>query len=199
MIFCIDPGHHKSVSGKRFPNRPPYVIIEWEFAMSVSVKIVELLNNTEHHAFLTMHPDDVKNKSLAQRRNIALRGPANALISIHANAAGNGIKWEDKASGRILFHNSKGEPLAAFLADSFGRNMPSIGPRKRGELALSRPGERKGIVEIKQIPAVLVEAGFMTHPKEAYILASEYGQNQIAQSVFNGCLRWAAHKVNSNA
>src|SRR5690606_6876393 len=51
------------------------------------------------------------------------------------------------------------------------------------------------------MPSVLIEAGFLSNPKEEAFLASDKGQNDIAQSIFNAFCEWAKTKstINQNS
>ncbi|MEX2362732.1 MAG: N-acetylmuramoyl-L-alanine amidase, partial [Balneolaceae bacterium] len=50
----------------------------------------------------------------------------------------------------------------------------------------SRGVKQMGLVVLYQstMPAILVEAGFLTNPSEQRFLASDYGQNIIASALF---------------
>ena len=195
MIFCIDPGHHRSVKGKRSPEVGENVgIIEYQWALECAHHVCQGLKHAGHVAFQTMHESDETNKSLAIRRSIAAGAKADALVSIHCNAAGPG-GWYPKARGNVVFHNAPGTELATLVAASFRGHFGDRLPPRRGGVLLSQKPERKGIVEIKNLPAVLIESAFMTHKTDAAILAAPGAPFEFSRPIVAGLIRWANRRL----
>lgn len=87
--------------------------------------------------------------------------------------------WSQK-----YFRNSV--KLGALIEDEFGK----AGRRSWGVLQRNHMGI--WVLQATNMPAVLVETGFITNPDEEDYLNSEEGQLQIAQSIANGVLRYKA-------
>jgi N-acetylmuramoyl-L-alanine amidase len=87
--------------------------------------------------------------------------------------------WSQK-----YFRNSV--KLGALIEEEFVK----AGRRSWGVLQRNHMGI--WVLQATNMPAVLVETGFITHPEEEDYLNSEEGQLQIAQSIANGVLRYKA-------
>lgn len=46
------------------------------------------------------------------------------------------------------------------------------------------------VLRLNAMPSVLIETGFINHPEESHYLASEKGQNEIAESIFNAIISY---------
>lgn len=181
MRICIDPGHHVSVKGKRSPVAPPG-IVEWEFNMAVSLMLSSLCQDAGHEVVRTMNLGDPENKTLKMRRNMAKK--CDIFVSIHANAA-PGLGWSG-GSGFVVFHRGNGYSLAHCIAGAYGQIIPEIRARGTG----AKEGRSVGVLK-QEIPAVLIECGFMTNEREAKFLAMQSTQERIARAIFAGIQRYS--------
>ncbi len=103
------------------------------------------------------------------------------LISIHQNHF-----TESKYDGAQVFYSGNREESAA-LAESIRKNIvSSLQPENHRENKLAE----KNIYLLYhcQIPAVLVECGFLSNPAEADKLCSAEYQKEIAAAIYNGII-----------
>jgi N-acetylmuramoyl-L-alanine amidase len=185
MKFLLDPGHggvafgHYLTPGKRSPEVPPG-IYEGEFNRAVC----GYLHNEEK--FLNIVPGPIRVplqdrvdfvNGIAEHENVA-------LISVHANAAGDGNQW-NKANGFTIFTSKDSLTESRILArcihkeffESFGDTIKSRGIKQENFTVLKR----------SHCPAVLVECGFMTNKSDVAFLASGSGQRAIAAAIYGAC------------
>lgn len=119
---------------------------------------------------------------LARRVEIAHQAHCEAFVSIHFNASRN-----PSAQGvEIFFHDSKEDRSRS---RSSKRLAELILPRiQRRTSAISR-GVKKGnfyVIRETKVPAILVEGGFITHPKERLFLKNPTYQEKLARGIADG-------------
>ena len=113
--------------------------------------------------------------SLAARVNEANRWGADYFISLHTNAASN-----PSASGSEAFAYARGTRAFAFARDIL-TNLTSItGLRDRG--VQPRPGLY--VLRKTQMPATLVELGFITNPGDAALMRD--APDLFAEGIYRG-------------
>ncbi len=117
--------------------------------------------------------------SLAARVREANAWGADYFISIHNNAS-----TITSAEGTEAYVYSLASPAAALAEDLVTGITEATGFRDRGVFA--RP--TLYVLRRTQMPAVLVEVGFITNPEEARIMAEN--PTLIAQGMYNGILRY---------
>ena len=113
MKILIDNGHGQSTPGKRSPDGR---FLEFKFNREIAQRIVADLRDRGYDAELLVEEDD--DVPLAERYRRAntysqALGKENViLVSIHANAFGNGREWT-KARGWSVY-TGKGQTRATF-------------------------------------------------------------------------------------
>ena len=113
--------------------------------------------------------------SLAARVNEANRWGADYFISLHTNAASSA-----SAGGSEAYVYARGTRAFGFAEDIL-TNLTSItGLRDRGVQA--RPGLY--VLRKTQMPATLVELGFITNPRDAALMRDEPGL--FAEGIYRG-------------
>lgn len=116
--------------------------------------------------------------SLVARVNEANSWGADLFISLHTNAAIN-----PAASGAEALIYSRGSAVAYNLAEDILRELTQItGLRNRGII------ERPGLYVLRRtnMPAVLVEMGFISNPEDAELMANS--PNLFALGIYRGIL-----------
>lgn len=117
MKILIDNGHGKETKGKCSPDGE---LKEYEYCRRVAKEVVKSLKSQGVDAsLLTPEDEDITLKVRCERANAICRqyGKENViLISIHLNAAGNGMEWM-KATGWEAW-TSKGKTRSDKIADA---------------------------------------------------------------------------------
>lgn len=131
---------------------------------------------------LSSYPDGVPRDDLQGRVNIANDMGADIFISVHNNGSGaasaNGT--ENWASSRDVLGQQLGQYVqAAVLEQTRQRN------RGAGQQDFY-------VVRWTNMPALLLEVGFMSNPAEGSLIASPAWRARYASGVVNGVNRWWA-------
>ena len=113
--------------------------------------------------------------SLAARVNEANRWGADYFISLHTNAAAS-----PSAGGSEAYVYARETPAFGFAEDILTNLTDITGLRDRGVQA--RPGLY--VLRKTQMPATLVELGFITNPRDAALMRNEPGL--FAEGIYRG-------------
>ncbi len=117
--------------------------------------------------------------SLSARVNEANRWGADYFISLHTNAAAS-----SSASGAEAYVYSRNSRAFDFAEDILDDLIDETGLRDRGVQA--RPGLY--VLRKTQMPAVLVELGFITNPGDAALMRDDPGL--FAEGIYQGILEY---------
>ncbi|MBU3804968.1 MAG: N-acetylmuramoyl-L-alanine amidase, partial [Candidatus Cellulosilyticum pullistercoris] len=126
--------------------------------------------------------DGVKHKSkdMVQRKKLSEGG--DILVSIHQNSF-----TQPSVHGAQTFYNSKSEEGKA-LAKSIQKSIKEVADLDNRREAKSNTNYY--VLKATDIPAVIIECGFLTNPEEEKKLNSESYQNQMALGIYLGILRY---------
>ena len=179
MKFAIDAGHGNNTSGKRSPDGS---LREFWFNNAVAMEVTKILRN--EYGQEVINPYDVSGvidtplNTRVQRANTAR---ADAFISIHANAAGSG-GWSSAEGIETFIYNVGDQPGSMKLAANVQNHLVRDTGRKnrgvkRGNFAVLRD---------TNMPAILIEAGFMTSLQENNLLKSDSYRKLAARAIVKG-------------
>ena len=125
---------------------------------------------------------EIKTTDLNNRVKIANESGASMLVSIHMN------KFEDsKYRGWQTFYSKsseEGKKLAENIQESIGEVIQSDNKRK----ALKIEGIK--IIDKSQIPAVIVECGFLSNTEECNLLQDENYQEKMVEGIKIGIQKY---------
>ena len=182
MKSLIDNGHGQNPQGKRSPDGR---FLEYLFNRTIARQIVADLTDRGYDTeLLVPEDDDIPLAERCSRANaIAAREEKDnvILISIHANAFGNGKEWTSPSGWSV--YTSKGQTKADELAEQLAKeaikNLPQMKMRAEksdGDLDYE---ENFYILKHTACPAVLTENGFYTNKDDLAILESREGRRAI--------------------
>ena len=123
-----------------------------------------------------------KRSDLRQRLRLVEESGGCVLLSIHQN-----FFTESQYSGAQVFYSAndpRGEALAEAIRASITETLQPENTRQ------NKVGEGVYLLEQCQVPAVLVECGFLSNPEEAAALADPDYQKRMAQAIYNGLVRY---------
>ena len=193
MKILIDNGHGQFTPGKRSPDGR---FREAFFNREIARRIVADLQDRGLDAeLLVPEDDDISLKERCRRVNAQclLRGKNNViLISIHANAFGNGHEWT-APRGWCVF-TTKGKTKADALADCLAaaaiKNAPML--KLRPDYSDGDPDFEEDFYILRHTlcPAALTENGFMTNEDDLRILESHTGKQAIVDLHVEGILEY---------
>jgi len=178
QVICIDPGHGGSDPGA--VNRS-LGLSEKNITLDIANRLKKILQKEGWSVIMTRNSDrDVSYAGspayveLGDRCSIANDLKANAFISIHINASVNSSTngfstWWYKTTDKFLAQCIQ----SAMVKDLSVRDL---GIRR----------ERFYVLRHTNMPAALVEAGFISNPTEAKFLSQAQFRQKIAESIFKG-------------
>lgn len=167
----IDAGHGGSDPGAVFEGRQ-----EKDDALRLALAVGRILENAGVEVMYT-RVTDVFDSPL-EKAQMANRSGADYLISIHRNA----MPIPGTASGIMSLVYEKGG-TAELLGSNINRQLAGVGFEDLGVI------ERPGLILLRrsQMPAVLVEAGFIDNPQDNERFDESF--QEIAQAIADGVLR----------
>ena len=184
--FIIDPGHGDLDGGTQSSDGT----LEKDINLDISLRLNEIMVSHGIKTVMTRIDDNIeygnessiygkKKADINSRMKIIEDNPQAVFISIHQNYFN-----ESKYSGSQVFYsgnNAKSESLAQCIQQSI---VESIQPENTRQIKKS--GSEIFLLYNAQIPAVMVECGFLSNENEARLLKTESYRQKIAEAIFTG-------------
>lgn len=197
MKIFIDNGHGSDTAGKRSPDGR---FLEYKFNREIASRVVSDLKDRGYDAeLLVPEITDISLTERCRRVNTYCKAHGNhscILVSIHANAYGNGKDWTPPNGWSV--YTSKGQTRADILADELAtaakKHLPSMqmrGDSSDGDIDYE---ENFYILRHTLCPAVLTENGFYTNINELSFLESRLGKQAIADLHVEGIVEFLLQK-----
>lgn len=181
MHICIDPGH----GGSDRYNRGPTGYIEADGVLDIALRLRYKLQQAGIKVTMTRNTD--KTVTPVQRIAIANNSGADALISIHTNAATN-----PQANGVEAFYSlftTTGNKLASYLVNQVSADLKL---RNRGIKTRKASNGRDYyyIIRDTSMPAVIIECAFHTNVREEALLKQANFRQQLADSIAKAVFKY---------
>ena len=140
-----------------------------------------IVTRADDEGIFEKNADNIKQKKrsdIKNREKLMNGSNADIFISIHLNKFP-----EEKYSGPQVFHakGEKSKSLAEFLQKRLNDDLM---PEKNREI--KQAGSEIYLLKKAEIPAVLVECGFMSNEKELALLKQEEYQKRVAWAIYCG-------------
>lgn len=182
-VIVLDPGHGGSDAGAIGPTG----VMEKNVTLKVSLELKRLLEAEGATVILTREGDTTVSEKgakasdieeLGARCDVANRNKADIFISIHADAF-----TRPEARGTTSYYYSKSTSgRGQKLADCIRRNLvEQLGTPSRG----TQPCNFY-VVKNTDMPATLIELGFISNKEEEKLLDSKEGVQKAAQGILDG-------------
>lgn len=187
-VVVIDPGHGGDDPGAVAADG----VLEKDIVLNIAKHLQGLLNQSAVYTILTRDADDSmgthdgrsflsrKRQDLIERAEVANRARANLFVSIHCNSFPQSI-W----SGAQTFYYPGQEESRRLAVAIQTELVLRLGPNRRQANA----GDYRVLKEA-QMPAVVVEVGFLSNPREARLLADPGYQKKVAEAIYWGIVRY---------
>lgn len=184
-VIIIDPGHGGFDPGKPGING----LDEKHLNLDIALLLRNYLERSGAIVMMTRTTDDdvdgmdgVKHKSkdMVERKKISADG--DILISIHQNSF-----TQPSVHGAQAFYNNQSEQgklLAKSIQDHIKLYTDPTNKRQ------AKSNTNYYVLKATQIPAVIVECGFLTNPEEEKKLNSEDYQDLMARGIYMGIIRY---------
>lgn len=193
MKILIDPGHGIDTPGKRSPDG---LFREYLYNRQVADLILEGLVSAGVDASLVVtETNDVSLRNRVNRVNTICNrvGASNVLlVSIHANAAGNGSAWMN-ARGWSCYTSkgkTKSDQVAECLYDAFEEEFQDRKIRKDMSDGDRDWEENFYVLQKSKCPAVLLENFFYDNREECAWMLQEETKKRIASAAVKGIIKY---------
>lgn len=193
MKILIDPGHGIDTPGKRSPDG---LFREYLWNRQVADLILEgLLSAGVDASLVVMETNDVSLRNRVNRVNTICNrlGASNVLlVSIHANAAGNGSAWMN-AKGWSCYTSkgkTKSDQVAECLYDAFEEEFQDRKIRKDMSDGDRDWEENFYVLQKSKCPAVLLENFFYDNREECAWMLQEETKKRIASAAVKGIIKY---------
>lgn len=195
--ILIDNGHGFDTPGKKSPYscygvEPAIVFEEWRWAREIAHPLVDKLVSLGYDAELVVpEREDISLKERVRRVNdycVKLGKNNVILVSVHANAAGNGRQWL-KAQGWSAFTTkgtTKSDKLADCLYAAAEKNFK--GRKIRTDYSDGDPDWEENFYIIRNTlcPAVLTENFFYDNVDDVNYILSDEGREAVIKTHIEG-------------
>ena len=193
MKILIDPGHGIDTPGKRSPDG---LFREYLWNRQVADLILEGLVSAGVDASLVVtETNDVTLRNRVNRVNTICNrvGASNVLlVSIHANAAGNGSAWMN-AKGWSCYTSkgkTKSDQVAECLYDAFEEEFQDRKIRKDMSDGDRDWEENFYVLQKSKCPAVLLENFYYDNREECAWMLQEETKKRIASAAVKGIIKY---------
>ena len=184
-VICIDPGHGGTDVGAIGK-----ISQEKNITLAISKKIADLLNDAGAKVIMTRTTDvdvyapyDAAAEELQARCNIANAAKADAFVSVHIDSFSSA-----DARGVTAYYNSKTPHDYSLAKYIHNQNMQATEIPDRG----TRTANFYVLLHTN-MPAALLESGFISNPTEERALNSEKQQQNFAESIVKGLADYFNH------
>ncbi|MBE6775673.1 MAG: hypothetical protein E7543_05720 [Ruminococcaceae bacterium] len=190
-VIVIDAGHGGEDGGTQSADGT----LEKEINLAISIKLDEILRNKGFETVMIRSDDrmiydssastqrEKKVSDIHNRLKIVEKNEDCVLLSVHQN-----YFPESKYSGAQVFY-SKNNPDSKLLAQEIqGAIVSSLQPDNSRQIKES--GTDIYLLYHSQVPSVMVECGFMSNEAEAERLRSEEYQQNMAQAIADGLIKF---------
>ncbi len=180
-VIVIDAGHGAGMPGAIIDG-----VQEKDIDLAIVQQLKKIFDSKKDEKLGVYYTRlDDSDPDFSDRSGLANLSNANLFVSIHSNSFvqdasihGTGVLYDEKkdAAGNSSKH----------LAEILLKNITeTLGTKNRGLI----PGNNIYIVRTSEVPAALVEVGFMTNKKELANLTNENYQKKCAEAIYLGIMQ----------
>lgn len=176
-LVVLDPGHGGSANGAAYGG-----VAEKDLNLAIASQAARLLE--EAGLTVVMTRSDDRDVPLYRRSGLANSLGADLFVSVHCNAS----LTNPEARGvytAAADRQSEGWVLAEVLRQTM---MDAAGAEDMG----TEPRPNLAVLRTAQVPAALVECGYMSTPAELALLAAPDYQLQLAHGIAEGVVTYLA-------
>jgi len=198
MSVCLDPGH-----GGRDPGNEEGRRKEKDYTLLLAREVRELLSVAGLTVTLTRNGDSFV--ALPDRTELARQRDADLFVSLHFNAV---IADKAEVKGVEVYcltpagagsTNARGEggDVSAWAGNRLDAKNILLAYQVQKAMVRSLPVEDRGVKRARfavlrnaRVPAILIEAGFMSHPQESKRIFDPQYRRRLARAIADGILAY---------
>lgn len=159
-------------------------MLEKDLNLQIAKKVKKLLEEAGIKIVMTRTNDkvpDAKKEDLNQRVQLINQTKPTLALCIHQNSYPD----ENIKGAQVFYHTitPEAEDVASIVQEEL-RTVDSTNTRQIKE------NDTYFMLKNTQVPTIIVECGFLTNPEEAEKLTQEEYQDQIAQAICEGVVKW---------
>ena len=180
VVIVVDPGHGGEDPGKVGIND----VLEKDLNLQIAKKVKKLLEEAGIKIVMTRTNDkvpDAKKEDLNQRVQLINETKPKLALCIHQNSYPDA-----KIKGAQVFYHTI-TPEAEDVASIVQEQLRTVDPTNTRQI---KENDTYYMLKNCQVPTIIVECGFLTNPEEAAKLTQEEYQDQIAQAICEGVVKW---------
>ncbi|MBP3577760.1 MAG: N-acetylmuramoyl-L-alanine amidase CwlD [Lachnospiraceae bacterium] len=186
-VIVVDAGHGGKDPGKVGANDE----LEKDINLSIALRLKSLLEQNDVIVVLTRAEDkDLASEQAQNRKNEDLRARAKlveetapaVLVSIHQNSFP-----DESVDGAQVFYYSgseKGKLLGNIVQERLKKEIDD------GNHRIAKANKEYYLLKKAECPAIIVECGFLSNPKEAELLTTEAYREKIAFAIALGIMEY---------
>lgn len=192
----IDPGHGGFDGGAVGVNN----IVEKNINLSISQKLADILKVNGFNVIMTREEDisledsglktvrERKKSDMKKRLDIIKENPNAIFVSIHQNK----FEKQSPKDTQVFYskNNIGSEQLASKIQDNFINILQPDNKR-----AIKQSGKELYLLHNAEIPAVLVECGFLSNYEDAFKLLNSDYQDQVAFVIYKSISEFITNDV----
>jgi len=202
VTVAIDPGHGGIDSGAHFES----LMLEKDIVLEIGLELRRLLQQAGARVMITREkdenlayhfPDDslpLHRRDVRGRVKLINASAATLAISLHINSI-----YDSSVRGPIAFYAGS-NPENKRLAEAIQRNINPLftADAKKGQLVHQLAQESNAFYILNEVdmPAVLLEAAFITSPDDRELLGSKSFRKKIARAIFMGIVEYIFSEEN---
>lgn len=180
IVIVVDPGHGGEDPGKVGIND----VLEKDLNLQISKKVIKLLKEAGFKIVMTREDDNVptsKKEDLEQRVKLINDTKPTLALCIHQNS------YPDAAihGAQVFYYTHSEEAKAA--ATTVQEQLLAIDSTNTRAI---KANDTYYMLKNTEVPTIIVECGFLTNPEEAEKLTQEDYQDQVAQAICEGIVKW---------
>ena len=178
-IIILDAGHGGEDGGTSSTDGTK----EKDINLAVTLRLKAMLESAGFQVKMTRETEQRKVSDIKNRLKLIQNTPNCIFISIHQNHFS-----ESKYNGTQVFYSKNHEDSKAIAEDIQNQVVTFIQPENKREIKPAT--ESIYLLWNTNVPAVLVECGFLSNPSEAQLLKDVSYQDKMAFSIFCGILKY---------
>jgi len=172
LIIAVDAGH----GGENHGAIGATGVLEKDVNISIARQLETILNSKGAQVVFTRTENDVP--AMSERIDKIIRSNARLLVSIHCNSAGDASDPIALRGVSVYYRSIGFKPLADIMYDK----MLAIGLKQFGEVG----GFNFTLNSLTQLPNVLVETAFLSHPEDEMLLLDDGFRKKVAEQIAKG-------------
>lgn len=172
-VVVIDAGH-----GGRAPGATKQGVDEKNIDLQIVLQLKEIFDASDENIGVYYTRTDDSNPTFEQRVQLANKAEADLFISIHNNSTRSGRM--SSISGTQVMYAESSEASKKFAQICLEEVTEALGSKDKGIVE----GESIYIIRNSEVPAALIEVGFMTNQEELNLLRTEEYQRAAAEGIY---------------